>query len=150
MWGGLTDLKALPQLSCHGHRDNSLILGLTLALEKGPNAWRNAKLQMPLPWYVSFSSCFFFFFSLSDLILGFCFTLITRFLSVNNRVSERSGKFVTYIVFSVDEEIRDHMLSKVQGFHIVRFLKLHLFGISRNMSTGLFLSFLSSKKWSRY
>lgn len=97
-----------------------------------------------------FHHVFFFFFSLSDLILGFCFTLITRFLSVNNRVSERSGKFVTYIVFSVDEEIRDHMLSKVQGFHIVRFLKLHLFGISRNMSTGLFLSFLSSKKWSRY
>lgn len=91
--------------------------------------WRKAQTpvempncKLPFPDLSLFQHVFF----PSDLILGICHALITMFLSLNNWVSEGSGKFVTYVISSLDEEIVGYKLSKVQGFNIVSFLKLHL------------------------
>lgn len=146
MGGGdsLTNLKTLFQLSCHDHCDNSLILGFLSGSGKRPKLMVTCHTANAS----SLLCLFCIIFSLSDLI--FCHSLITKFFSKNNWVFERSGKFVTFVISSLDEEIVGYKLSKFQAFNIISCLKLHLLWISRNISMGLFLSFLSSEKWSRY
>lgn len=81
----------------------------------------------------------------SDLVLRLLPCTHHEFFSINNWLSERSGKFVTYALSSLYEQIVGYALSKVQGFNIVSFHQLHLHWISRNMSMVLFLSFLLSE-----